>query len=418
MKLQTKVILLALVPILVLGGFTIIGCSGLIGQASRGMMIGVTLAIIVVFTITLIIFSSIIMKALGKAAYALERMAEGNLDIEINSLLLKRKDEIGVISNDLVKLQSQLKKIVSSMKQLSSSLDEMADYLVQKAELTAEHMSQVDKAVEEIAEGAGSQAEETQNATENIILMGNMIEDNANDIEHLNNNATSIKERGQVAIGALKELRETNERTKASIDVIYEQTNVTNESAQKIKEATSLITDIAEETNLLSLNASIEAARAGEQGKGFAVVAAQIQKLAEQSNDSARQIESIIVSLLADSDKSVVTMSEVREIMEHQSENVENTNVQVTQVLEEVENEIQAISGVAEKTEQINSSRNSIVDTVQNLSAIAEENAASSEETSASVAEVGNIISDIAESSRALKKISDQIDASIAMFKL
>lgn len=418
MKLQTKVILLALVPILVLGGFTIIGCSGLIGQASRGMMIGVTLAIIVVFTITLIIFSSIIMKALGKAAYALERMAEGNLDIEINSLLLKRKDEIGVISNDLVKLQSQLKKIVSSMKQLSSSLDEMADYLVQKAELTAEHMSQVDKAVEEIAEGAGSQAEETQNATENIILMGNMIEDNANDIEHLNNNATSIKERGQVAIGALKELRETNERTKASIDVIYEQTNVTNESAQKIKEATSLITDIAEETNLLSLNASIEAARAGEQGKGFAVVAAQIQKLAEQSNDSARQIESIIVSLLADSDKSVVTMSEVREIMEHQSENVENTNVQVTQVLEEVENEIQAISGVAEKTEQINSSRNSIVDTVQNLSAIAEENAASSEETSASVAEVGNIISDITESSRALKKISDQIDASIAMFKL
>ena len=418
MKLQTKIILLALVPILVLGGFTIVGCSGLIGQASKGMMIGITIAIIVVFTSTLIIFSTIIMKALGKAAYALERMAEGSLDVEINSLLLKRKDEIGVISNDLVKLQSQLKKIVSSMKQLSTSLDETADYLVQKAELTAEHMSQVDKAVEEIAEGAGSQAEETQNATENIILMGNMIEDNANDIEHLNSNATSIKERGQVAIGALKELRETNEKTKASIDVIYEQTNVTNESAQKIKEATSLITDIAEETNLLSLNASIEAARAGEQGKGFAVVAAQIQKLAEQSNDSARQIESIIVSLLADSDKSVVTMGEVREIMERQSENVENTNVQVTQVLEEVENEIQAISGVAEKTEQINSARNSIVDTVQNLSAIAEENAASSEETSASVAEVGNIISDIAESSRALKKISDQIDASIAMFKL
>lgn len=418
MKLQTKIILLALVPILVLGGFTIVGCSGLIGQASKGMMIGITIAIIAVFTITLIIFSTIIMKALGKAAYALERMAEGSLDVEINSLLLKRKDEIGVISNDLVKLQSQLKKIVSSMKQLSTSLDETADYLVQKAELTAEHMSQVDKAVEEIAEGAGSQAEETQNATENIILMGNMIEDNANDIEHLNSNATSIKERGQVAIGALKELRETNEKTKASIDVIYEQTNVTNESAQKIKEATSLITDIAEETNLLSLNASIEAARAGEQGKGFAVVAAQIQKLAEQSNDSARQIESIIVSLLADSDKSVVTMGEVREIMERQSENVENTNVQVTQVLEEVENEIQAISGVAEKTEQINSARNSIVDTVQNLSAIAEENAASSEETSASVAEVGNIISDIAESSRALKKISDQIDASIAIFKL
>ena len=418
MKLRTKVILLALVPILVLGGFTIVGCSGLIGQTSKGMMIGVTIAIIVVFTITLLIFSSIIMKALGKAAKALERMAEGDLDVEINSRLLKRKDEIGIISNDLQKLQIQLKKIVGSMKGLSDGLDQTADYLVQKAELTAEHMSQVDKAVEEIAEGAGSQAEETQNATENVIQMGNMIEDNANEIEHLNSNATSIKERGQVAIEALKELRETNEKTKASIDVIYEQTNVTNESAQKIKEATSLITDIAEETNLLSLNASIEAARAGEQGRGFAVVAAQIQKLAEQSNESARQIESIIVSLLADSDKSVVTMGEVREVMERQSENVENTNVQVLQVLDEVENEIQAIGDVAGKMEQINSSRNSIVDTVQNLSAIAEENAASSEETSASVAEVGNIISDIAEHARALKDISEQIDAYVGLFRL
>lgn len=417
MKLQTKIMLLALVPVIVLGGFTILACSGLIGETSKGMMIGVTIAIVVVFAILLTILTTVLMKALKKAAHALEKMAEGNLDIEINSVLLKRKDEIGLISKDMQKLQTQLKTIVISMQGLSQELDQTADYLVQKAELTAEHMSQVDKAVEEIAEGAGSQAEETQNATENVILMGNMIEENTDDIEQLNKNARSVKVRGQVAIDALQTLRATNEKTKASIDVIYEQTNVTNESAQKIKEATSLITDIAEETNLLSLNASIEAARAGEQGRGFAVVAAQIQKLAEQSNESAQQIESIIVSLLEDSDKSVETMGEVREIMEQQSQNVENTNVEVTQVLEDVEMALQAIDGVAKKTGQINDARNHVVDTVQNLSAIAEENAASSEETSASVAEVGNIISDIAESARTLKSLSGKIDANVAVFK-
>jgi len=147
-------------------------------------------------------------------------------------------------------------------------------------------------------------------------------------------------------------------------DIIYEQTNVTNESAQKIKEATALITNIAEETNLLSLNASIEAARAGEQGRGFAVVAAQIQKLAEQSNESAMQIERIILSLIEDSDKSVTTMNEVREMMEQQSQNVTNTDAQIASLIEEVEQSLVVIDEVSAKTNRINEARGSVVDIV------------------------------------------------------
>ncbi len=381
-------------------------------------IVAVTIFLVLASGALLWILIGQITKALGHGADAIDTMAKGDLNITFDEKTLKRKDEIGVIARALKSLQQELGEIISTIMEQSKKLTETSRHLDSETDIAEDHMSQVDKAVGEIAEGAGSQAEETQNATENIILMGNMIEENTQDIEQLNQNAKSIKERGQVAIEALKELRATNEKTKASIDVIYEQTNVTNESAQKIKEATSLITDIAEETNLLSLNASIEAARAGEQGRGFAVVAAQIQKLAEQSNESAQQIDSIIVSLLAESDKSVSTMEEVKGIMEQQSENVENTNVEVTQVLEEVEKAIHAIEGVAEKTVQINGARNSVVDTVQNLSAIAEENAASSQETSASVAEVGNVITGIADTARDLREISERLDEGMNIFKV
>ena len=118
---------------------------------------------------------------------------------------------------------------------------------------------------------------------------------------------------------------EVNDQTKLSIDEIYEQTNITNASAQKIKAATDIIASIAEETNLLSLNASIEAARAGEQGRGFAVVASQIQKLAEQSNDSAKQIDDITNVLIQDSTHAVDTMQGVQQIMAVQSDKMQQT---------------------------------------------------------------------------------------------
>lgn len=162
---------------------------------------------------------------------------------------------------------------------------------------------QVEKAVSEIAEGATSQAGETQKATESVITIGNMVEETASEAGRLHDNTDVIKNLGSEANSTLAGLTEINRKTKEAIEIISRQTNTTNESALKIREATALITSIATETNLLSLNASIEAARAGEQGRGFAVVASQIQKLAEQSNESAKTIEHIVSALINDSEK-------------------------------------------------------------------------------------------------------------------
>ncbi len=389
-------------------------------QISRIITLIGGIFLVVFIACAALIFISVMnmVRALHKGAKALDNVAAGKLNFEVDAKTLKRKDEIGDISRSINKVKSELLEIVNDIKADGIALNEASSFLQEKTAESSEHVRQVERAVEEIAQSAGSQAEETQNATEDVIVMGNMIEESTVEVNALNENAKQIQKLGQTALDSLSNLQKINKKTQESIDIIYEQTNTTNVSAQKIKEATILITDIAEETNLLSLNASIEAARAGEQGRGFAVVAAQIQKLAEQSNESARQIDEIINLLLSDSEKAVETMEEVKEVMNEQNANVNKTNEQVGQVLGQVEQSIVAIGRVAEKNSGINDGRVRVTDTVQNLTAVAEENAASTQECAASVNQVGEIIHSIDENARSLKKIADQLDKSIAMFEV
>ena len=389
-------------------------------QIRQITMIIVALAVVLMIFCAVLIFMIVgkMSKRLSIGVNALEEVAQGKLNFKFDDDSLRQTDEVGEFCRAIKKLEENLSDIIKNVISGSKELLEASDNLRNRTSITSEHVEQMEKAVNEIAIGAGSQAEETQSATENIILMGNMIEEAAGELDNLNHKARNLKAGGEAVMDVIRELQESNAKTGESIDIIYEQTNVTNESAQKIKEATALITNIAEETNLLSVNASIEAARAGEQGRGFAVVAAQIQKLAEQSNESARQIERIILSLIEDSDKSVITMNEVKEIMEQQSQNVMKTNEQVAQLVEEVEQSIGVIDEVSAKTAKINEARSSVVDTVQNLSAIAEENAASTEETSASVTEISGIINEIADEAHELKTISNQMDETMSMFVL
>ncbi len=276
----------------------------------------------------------------------------------------------------------------------------------------------MEKAVNEIAQGATSQAQETQTATEQIIVMGSMIEETGVEVEELRENARKMRSASEQAMEILDALGEVNQQTKDAIAVIAKQTDVTNESAMKIKMAVDIITDIAEETNLLSLNASIEAARAGEQGRGFAVVAGQIQRLAEQSNESAQQITGIIELLIQETQRSVQTMADVKAVIEKQDENVNLTERAFGDVKEGIAQSIEGIRVIARRTEELDQARVKVVDVVQNLTAIAEENAASTEETSASATEMSAIMENIDNNAKSLNEVADQLHVTISKFKI
>ena len=328
----------------------------------------------------------------------------------------KRKDETGQMARAIGDLREKLVTIVSQIKSQSELLYNASTELDTNASHTTSTVGNVETAVNEIATGATNQASETQKATDDIVNMGNMIEHTNSQVENLTSTANLMRESSEEAAATLKELDNINQQAIASIDVIYEQTNITNISALKIKEATTLISSIAEETNLLSLNASIEAARAGEAGRGFAVVASQIQKLADQSNESANQIDQIIHALIEDSEKAVKTMDEVKTIMNLQSENVHKTGQVFEQVRDGISSSISGVGEIATRTTQLDKARGDVVDVVQNLTAIAQQNAASTEETSASVMEVSNVMQEIMENANRLKEIASILEENMNSF--
>lgn len=406
-SIKTNIVFLVFVVVIL----TAVICK--IPSIPMGYMIGA----LVVFMIAAYFAISMFVNPIIRISRNIGAMADMDFrDDGVLDILGKKKDEVGVMARALIRMRNEMRNAIRKIRTGSGELHDAAQSMNKSASQTAESVEQVDKAISEIAQGATSQAQETQTATENVILMGNMIEETNGEIEDLRNSARAMREAGEKAMKILDELNKINQQTKDAIFVIYDQTNTTNTSAMKIKEATDIITDIAEETNLLSLNASIEAARAGEQGRGFAVVASQIQKLAEQSNESARQIALIIDELISDSAKSVETMEEVKEVIQKQDEYVSNTEESFRAVNGGIAKSIDGIRTIAAKTQDLDGARVKVVDVVQNLTAIAEENAASTEETSASAAEVGNIIGTVEEEAKHLNVIADELEENIKVF--
>ncbi|WP_022748690.1 methyl-accepting chemotaxis protein [Lachnobacterium bovis] len=382
-------------------------------------MLTISILIIIVAIVIISVFTSRTVQPIKAVTKVLNRM--GALDfVSVDELekVKNRNDETGDMANSLISMEKEMVSVISDIQNQSESLFNASEDLQKNTNETTRTFGHIENAVSEIADGATSQAAETQSATDNVVVIGDMIKETKANVNDINEGAVTISEANSKANEALKALSDINRKTIESIKMIAKQTKTTNESATKIKDAATLIADIADQTNLLSLNASIEAARAGDAGKGFAVVASEIQQLADQSNTSAQQIDVVVKQLIDDSDKSVRTMSEVSEIIDKQSKYIASTTEIFESVENGVKNSVEGIKAISKKTEELDEARGNIIDTVQNLTAIAEENAAGTEQTSAAVIEADAIMKDIAKSAQELKDIANILDTSMKKFKI
>ena len=326
-------------------------------------------------------------------------------------------DEIEEISNKTVDFSEQLGLIITKIKVASDELKNIASDLKVNVQFTNDTCNQISQAVENVASGAISQAEDTSDVANKISDMSEelgRIKSNANDLHNIANSMNTAKDN---ALDTLVGLQKVNGVMVEEISSTSNQVNATSESVEEIKRAVGTIKDIADQTKLLSLNASIEAAQAGEHGKGFAVVAEEIGKLASQSAQSSNEIDQILEQLVKNYDVIIENVKSTTNNMSVQNEKLSETKDVFTVLEEDINGTVERIENINSMVEGIVTEISVVVDVVSNLSAISEENSASTEQTMASIEELTATISQVYEKAQNVDNSADIMMNEVNVFK-
>lgn len=364
------------------------------------------------------LISNTISRVLKYEITSLEYLAMGNLNVQIDKKNLQRKDEIGDLSRAIDTLKTDLRSVIGGISESTNLLISSSDSLEQTSHQTFENMDYVMQSVDTITTSAISQAKDTKSASDNITHMGNLIIETGSEADLLNKNADKMLIVSDKTTFAIDELKKISEEVGSSVNIIAELTEQTNESAKTIREAAEFISGIADETNLLSLNASIEAARAGEAGKGFAVVADEIQKLAVQSNEASSRIDKIVNTLIVDAEHVVDSMEQMKSVIGKQNEYIKSTEESVSEVMEEINESIEKIRNIEKRTQDLETARKEMMGMIAGLSDIADSNVVNTQETSKVINDVSDRFKKVEESAVNLRVTADILEQNMKIFKM
>ncbi|TWI55873.1 methyl-accepting chemotaxis protein [Halalkalibacter nanhaiisediminis] len=385
-----------------------------IGAIFKGFLIvsaiGIALAVVIVF-----LFANQIKRRLNAVGVALEKAGNGDFTMDPND---DSKDEIGQLtqSYNLMKnnLSTLIKQVIDTSEQVAASSEELSA----GAEETSRATDQISESIQSIASGSEKQVSTTTKANQSASGISRSMEQISASVESANHSSEITREKSnsghEVIQQTVAQMSLIDDKTGEISTVVEQLGNKSNEIGKII----SLITEVAEQTNLLALNAAIEAARAGEHGKGFAVVADEVRKLAEQSSGSANQIRNLIQDIQNDINRSVVSMNETKIAVKDGITSVGQAGNEFEDISVSVNEVTTQIQGVSRAVQQITGDMGAMINFINEASSIAGESAGYSEEVAASAEEQNATMEEVASAAMTLAKMAEDLQESVKKFKL
>lgn len=355
----------------------------------------ISVLLILFFTFTAIVIAVKISGPLHEVAFNMEKLAHGNLEIEIKSKksllwetshLLHSTDKLGEVLRD-------------SMEQIHVSVDSLIETIETTEKLaheSSDSAAQITSAMEELAKKTVKMSEDIRDINGNVSEMGNVVEQAVSNVGNLTEHSATMEDANAQALKCFDNIAESSVKSTKAIETITEKVRTTHNSISKINDMVTMISGIASQTNLLSLNASIEAARAGEAGRGFGVVAAEIKKLAEQSEESAEQIKDIVREIEALSEECVNETTSVHEIIDSEKEFIKDTRNTFDTLAKGITTSLKEISAVSDITNKLEDIKGTILTSIGSLVEIAEHTSATNEEVAASVEVIAENVEHVA----------------------